>query len=150
MLNKREEKPGPLALMMREPGELRARVERIGSFQKLKNLVEAAELLPGTRLTATDNAFRMLQEKILYCLRVNGATPFLAGLPPEIAKAMTMEFANVIETFIPDADQREKLIAGEIKLAELPKAEESIRQEIINCDTKIKQILLPGPKSKGD
>lgn len=143
LVNKRPDKAGDAAeqaLVSYEGFELRARVTLVGSFERLKDLVEAADCLPASRQTVPDQALRLLRDKILCLLRRNGADCYLAGLPEELTKRLTLRFATLLERFVPDVDQREKLLSGEMLLKSLP----SVEQALLNHVQTEEQSLL-GP-----
>jgi hypothetical protein len=124
----------PLAVMVQKDGNIRAFIERVGPFAKLKEIAEAGECLKSSRLTTPDDALLRLRDLLLCFLRKNGASCFLAGLPPEMVKARTLEFARLLEHFIPDTDKREQLISGAILLREMPAVEAAIQEHAANVE----------------
>jgi hypothetical protein len=85
-------------------------------------------------------------------LRRNGAEAYFAGLPKDVSRAATIELAQLLESMIPDADNREKLLHGLIATGDVPGLDERIKQLMDKTHIEMQRLsrkchALPSPRT---
>jgi hypothetical protein len=118
------EKSGPIgsglqpALLTQKP-IIRPTLEAVGNFEQWKEILDMAELLPATKSLIPDQVSVRFQNKLLGVLARNGAKPFLAILPADMAKKASLEFASLLERAVPSSEDREDVFEGRRLLSEI-------------------------------
>lgn len=85
-------------------------------------------------------------------LRRNGAEAYFAGLPKDVSRAATIKLAQLLESMIPDTDNREKLLQGLIATGDVPGLDERIKQLMDQTHSEIQRLsqtshALPPPRT---
>lgn len=106
------------ALLAQKP-TARPTVEAVGNFEQWKEILEMAEVLPATKSLVPDQVSVRFQNKLMGVLAKNGATPFLAVLPTDLARKASLEFAALLERAVPSSDAREAVFDGRLLLSEI-------------------------------
>lgn len=120
-------------------------------FERLKELVEVSQILPAGRHVSSAIAELELKDILLDMLRRNGAEAYLAGLPKDVSRVATIELAQLLESMIPDADNRDKLLSGLIATGDVPGLDEGIRQLMNHTSFEMQRLsqthALPPPRT---
>lgn len=106
------------ALLAQKP-TARPTVEAVGNFEQWKEILEMAEVLPATKSLVPEQVSVRFQNKLMGVLAKNGATPFLAILPTDLARKASLEFAALLERAVPSSDAREAVFDGRLLLSEI-------------------------------
>jgi hypothetical protein len=120
-------------------------------FDGLKELVEVSQILPAGRHVSSAIAELELKDILLDMLRRNGAEAYFAGLPKDVSRAATIKLAQLLESMIPDTDNREKLLQGLIATGDVPGLDERIRQLMDQTHSEMQRLsqrhhALPPPR----
>jgi hypothetical protein len=134
-----------------QDAKLEVILKQMPRFERLKELVEVSQILPAGRHVSSAIAELELKDILLDMLRRNGADAYLAGLPKDVSRAATIELAQLLESMIPDADNREKLLHGLIATGDVPGLEEGIRQLMNHTNFEMQRLsqthALPPPRT---
>lgn len=127
-------------------------LKQMPRFEQLKELVEMSQILPAGRHTSSAIAELELKDILLDMLRRNGAESYLAGLPKDVIRAAMIELAQLLESMIPDADNREKLLQGLIATGDVPGLDERIKQLMDQTNSEMQRLsrrnhALPSPRT---
>lgn len=106
------------ALVAQKP-TARLTVEAVGSFEQWREILELGEVLPATKSLVPDQVGVRFQNKLMGLLAKNGAVPFLAVLPTDMARKASLEFAALLERAVPSSDDREAVFDGRRLLSEI-------------------------------
>jgi hypothetical protein len=126
------EKAGPVgsglqpALLAQKPSA-RPMVEAVGNFEQWREILEMAEVMPATKSLVPDQVGARFQNKLMGVLARNGAEPFLAVLPAEMARKASLDFAALLERAVPSSDDREAVFEGRRLLSEVGVDEDKFR-----------------------
>ena len=127
-------------------------LKQLPRFDALKELVEVSQILPAGRHVSSAIAELEMKDILLDMLRRNGADAYLAGLPKDVTRAATIKLAQLLESMIPDTDNREKLLQGLIATGEIPGLDERIKQLMDQTHSEMQRLsqryhALPPPRT---
>jgi len=105
-------------------------VERVSHFQQVKSIIESSMIFGVTRQDVPRIAELELRDMLLSFLRRNGVDCFLAGLDPAAARRSTLQFARLLESFVPEDDRRQDLLDGALSLQDIPDLKDHILDHI--------------------
>jgi hypothetical protein len=114
------------ALLAQKPSA-RPMVEAVGNFEQWREILEMAEVMPATKSLIPDQVGARFQNKLMGVLARNGAEPFLAVLPSEMARRASLDFAALLERAVPSSDDREAVFEGRRLLSEVGVDEDKFR-----------------------
>jgi hypothetical protein len=120
--------------LISDGGRLGAVVEQVSKFAQLKELLEAAQVIPTTRHGAPRIADLEMRDLLLNMLRTNGAECYLAGLPSHVSQRATLQLARLMESAVPTEDLRQKLLEGFVSIDNFPELREGIAEQVRELD----------------
>jgi hypothetical protein len=129
-----EAKPGLVIL-----GGTRAIVERSGTFEQMKEILDVNELLPSTQSSVPDQVAPVFQNRLLSMLARNGIEPYLLGLPTKIAKTASLALADILVRSVPKREDIESVFSGQRLIRDLgPAVESSILDSVRAMSARLK------------
>ena len=108
-------------------------LKQLPRFERLEGLVEVSQILPAGRHVSSAIAELELKDVLLDLPRRNGPEAYLDRLPKDGSRAATIGLAQLLESIIPEEDNREKLLRGLIATSDVPGLDEGIKQLMDRC-----------------
>jgi hypothetical protein len=137
--NTRPEALSGLQIISRDT-KLEIILKQVTRFEQLKELVEVSQILPAGRHVSSALAELELKDILLDMLRRNGAETYFAGLPKDVTRTATIELAQLLESMVPDSDNRDRLLHGLITMDEVPGLEEELRELMDHTHANVQRL----------